>query len=63
MINLYAIHRNKQIWSDPEAFRPERFLNENNGLRNLDKIIPFGYGELLDNAMYLVTKDFPKKRC
>ena len=25
-INLYSMHRKKEIWNDPENFRPERFL-------------------------------------
>lgn len=28
-INLYSLHRKKEIWIDPENFRPERFLNHN----------------------------------
>lgn len=28
-VNLYAVHHNTEIWGDPETFRPERFLNEN----------------------------------
>ena len=46
-INLYAIHRSEEIWSDPDEFRPERFLNwDGTELVNLDKIMPFGWGEL-----------------
>lgn len=26
-INLYSLHRKKEIWIDPENFRPERFLD------------------------------------
>ena len=44
-INLYAIHRSKDVWEDPDEFRPERFLNESHEVINADKIIPFGYGK------------------
>ena len=27
-INLYSLHRKKEIWIDPENFRPERFLKD-----------------------------------
>lgn len=27
--NLDAIYSDKKLWTDPETFRPERFLNEN----------------------------------
>ncbi len=46
-MNLYGIHRGSELWKDPEEFRPDRFLNDKNELINLDKIIPFGWGEWL----------------
>ena len=27
--NIWALHMNKEAWGDPEAFRPERFLDDN----------------------------------
>ena len=39
---LYIIHRNPEIWDDPEAFRPERFLEE--GQREGQEYLPFGLG-------------------
>jgi len=27
MVPIYALHRNRLLWDDPDAFRPERFLN------------------------------------
>ncbi len=29
--NLYFIHHDPRIWGDPEVFRPERFLSEDDG--------------------------------
>ena len=47
-INLYSIHRSKELWPDPYAFRPERFLNEEQDeIINLEKVMPFGYGKLV----------------
>ena len=40
------MHRSEQVWMEPEKFRPARFLNKQNELINLDKIMPFGFGEL-----------------
>lgn len=38
LIPIYALHRDKEFWSEPEAFKPERFLPENK-----DDIVPFTY--------------------
>ena len=27
-INLYSLHRKKEVWIDPENFRPDRFLRD-----------------------------------
>jgi cytochrome P450 len=42
--NLYAVHMNPDVWSDPESFRPERFLDENGKVIGKDRVIPFGLG-------------------
>ncbi|KAG5231019.1 cytochrome P450 [Salix suchowensis] len=45
--NLSKIHRDPQVWSDPDEFRPERFLTDH---KNCDfrgqhfELIPFGSG-------------------
>lgn len=40
-INAWAIHRDPELWSDPESFRPERF--ESGGDMSY-KLMPFGLG-------------------
>ena len=45
VINIYGIHRSKDLWDDPEVFRPERFLDSDNRIVNAEKIIPFGHGK------------------
>ncbi|CDP21125.1 unnamed protein product, partial [Coffea canephora] len=43
MVNAWAIHRDPQLWDDPESFKPERFLGlENDAYKH--KFIPFGLG-------------------
>ena len=44
-VRLYEIHHSKELWEDPAAFRPERFLSaDGTRVENKRKIIPFGYG-------------------
>lgn len=45
--NLVGIHHDKKIWGDPENFRPERFLNENNEVIKHEALLPFSYGKRL----------------
>jgi len=33
-----------KVWGDPENFRPERFLDEDNNVIRRNDIIPFGLG-------------------
>nr|QNS29938.1 cytochrome P450 [Nothapodytes nimmoniana] len=47
MVNLWKLHRDPHIWSDPLKFNPERFLTEhiNLDVRGQDfELIPFGSG-------------------
>lgn len=46
IFHLYSMHHDQQFWGDPENFRPERLILENNTL-DADKcnhIMPFGIG-------------------
>lgn len=44
--NLHTIMMDKKHWGDPEAFRPERFL-DSSGTKviNTERNLPFGYGK------------------
>ncbi|XP_064552926.1 probable cytochrome P450 304a1 [Drosophila montana] len=61
--SLYAYHMDKRIWSDPEKFRPERFLDNQGQLcLKLDISLPFGAGKRLcagetfaRNMLFLMT--------
>ncbi|CAN0866870.1 Cytochrome P450 CYP82J17 [Linum grandiflorum] len=49
--NLWKLHRDPDVWSDPEEFKPERFLEENRNYNYSSasgqyhfEYIPFGSG-------------------
>lgn len=41
--NLYGIHHDPKVWSDPDIFRPERFLETTNS-NFRENLIPFQVG-------------------
>lgn len=45
MANLFAVHRDPDLWTNPNEFEPERFLSEDGRYVRKDGLIPFGYGE------------------
>ncbi|KAF7825839.1 cytochrome P450 82C4-like [Senna tora] len=44
--NVWKLHRDPSIWSQPERFEPERFISssDNNNNSNSFEYLPFGYG-------------------
>lgn len=44
--NFVMLHMDKDIWGDPDVFRPERFIVD--GTLNVakDKSLPFGAGTI-----------------
>lgn len=44
--NVYAAHHDKEMWGDPENFRPDRFLDEEGKMKK-DMSLPFGAGKRL----------------
>ena len=47
MLNIWAVHRNADLWADPEKFMPERFMDGDIDFFSSNKeckLIPFGGG-------------------
>ncbi|KAI4365637.1 hypothetical protein MLD38_021603 [Melastoma candidum] len=63
LVNVWAIGRDSKNWKDPLEFRPERFLEPENGTldfkgRNFS-FIPFGSGRRMCPAVPLATRVLP----
>ncbi|XP_027368814.1 cytochrome P450 78A5-like [Abrus precatorius] len=58
MVNMWAITHDQKVWSDPEQFKPERFLLEDVPIMGSDlRLAPFGSGRRVcpGKAMGLAT--------
>ena len=42
--NIWAVHNDLNVWSEPDQFKPERFLDINGKLRHREEFMPFGTG-------------------
>ena len=45
VIPMYAIHRHRKLWENPDLFDPDRFLPEREGKYPRTQYMPFGYGQ------------------
>lgn len=45
LIGLQSVHMDKVYWGDPETFRPNRFLGDDNKVCNTERFMSFGQGK------------------
>lgn len=43
--NLYSVHFDEKYWSNPEVFRPERFLDSSGQFVKKEAFVPFSLGK------------------
>ena len=60
-VNTYAIHMDPLLWEDPEAFKPERFLDEEGHVTKPEAFLPFGLGGFL--MCFCLMFSFASKGC
>lgn len=53
MVSAWAIHRDPELWDDPESFKPERFESVENASY---KLMPFGLGRRACPGMGLAQR-------
>lgn len=45
LIGLHSVQMDDDYWIDPKTFRPDRFLDENNKITNIERFVAFGQGK------------------
>nr|GMD80209.1 cytochrome P450 CYP82D47-like [Ipomoea batatas] len=59
LVNISKAHRDPDFWSDPDVFRPERFMSENKKIDvrgNHFELIPFGSGRRMCPGISLALR-------
>ncbi len=52
LANAISAHMDPRSWKDPETFRPERFLGEDQTIIGSEGVIPFGLGKIYRISIY-----------
>ena len=56
-MNIYSVLRGEQYFKDPDAYKPERFLNkEGTEIVVPEAFIPFGYGGYIKGSVTTIAK-------
>jgi cytochrome P450 len=45
LVNMHSLRMDAELWPDPQAFKPERFLNEDGAVVNKEKVVSFSLGK------------------
>ncbi|TVU25750.1 hypothetical protein EJB05_28257, partial [Eragrostis curvula] len=57
IMNIWAVHRNTDIWNDPDKFKPERFINSESDFSGKNcMLIPFGGGRRICPGLPLAQR-------
>lgn len=57
LINVWAINRDPGLWTDPNSFEPERFLDKSVDFKGQDfELVPFGAGRRICPGLPLANR-------
>ena len=56
--NILAVHRDPELWKDPNDFKPGRFLDENGHVFQPEEFIPFNTGKLIAFEIQKIIQNF-----
>ena len=51
--NLYSVHMDPEVWSEPDKFSPDRFIDDSGSLINKEFVIPFSLGNFIHHCSNL----------
>ena len=46
MPNIYSVHMDPELWSEPDKFSPDRFIDGSGSIVNKEYVIPFSLGKI-----------------